>query len=288
MPATAARTLVVDAAGLADANVVKLGPTGSGTAQTARDIGASVLLSTGTGAGQLNFASGVVNANVIKVAGTDQTARDIGASVLLSSGVGAGQLNFASGVVNANVIKVAGTDQTAGDLKASLNTIDDFLDTEVAAILSDTNAILIDTAEIGAAGAGLTALATQASVTTIDDFLDTEIAAIKAKTDNLPTDPADASDVAAGLAALNDVSTAEVNAEVVDALATDTYAEPTGVPGATVALSAKVGFMYMALRNGLTVTSTKKQFLDDGGAAEWEKDLSDDGTTYTESEGNVP
>lgn len=38
MPATSGRTLVVDAAGLADANTVKVGPTGSGTAQTAGDI----------------------------------------------------------------------------------------------------------------------------------------------------------------------------------------------------------------------------------------------------------
>jgi len=37
-PATAGRTLVVDASGLADANMVKAGPTGSGTAQTAGDI----------------------------------------------------------------------------------------------------------------------------------------------------------------------------------------------------------------------------------------------------------
>lgn len=41
-PATLNRTLVVDAAGLADANVVKLGPTGSGTAQTAKDVGGAV------------------------------------------------------------------------------------------------------------------------------------------------------------------------------------------------------------------------------------------------------
>jgi hypothetical protein len=34
---------VIDGAGLSDANMVKMGPTGSGTAQTARDIGASVL-----------------------------------------------------------------------------------------------------------------------------------------------------------------------------------------------------------------------------------------------------
>lgn len=39
MPVTAARTLVVDASGLADANTVKLGPTGAGTAQTAKDLG---------------------------------------------------------------------------------------------------------------------------------------------------------------------------------------------------------------------------------------------------------
>lgn len=38
-PATANRTLVVDSSGLADANTVKIGPTGSGTAQTAVDLG---------------------------------------------------------------------------------------------------------------------------------------------------------------------------------------------------------------------------------------------------------
>jgi hypothetical protein len=53
-------TLVIDAAGLADANTVKLGPSGSGTAQTARDVGASVLLSSGTGTGQVSLSSGTV------------------------------------------------------------------------------------------------------------------------------------------------------------------------------------------------------------------------------------
>jgi hypothetical protein len=42
MPTTAARTLVVDANGLADANAVKVGPTGSGTAQTAGDLAAMI------------------------------------------------------------------------------------------------------------------------------------------------------------------------------------------------------------------------------------------------------
>jgi len=72
-PATAGRMLVVDAAGLADANMVKAGPTGSGTAQTARDLGASVLLSAGTGTGQLDFASGVVKSNLSQILGTALT-----------------------------------------------------------------------------------------------------------------------------------------------------------------------------------------------------------------------
>ena len=46
--------------------------------------------------------------------------------------------------------------------------------------------------------------------------------------------------------------------------------------------------MFMGFRNKITVTSTKKQYFDDGGSAEFEKDLSDDGTTYEESELNAP
>jgi len=69
-PATTGRSMVVDASGLVDANAVKIGPTGAGTAQTARDLGASVLLSAGSGAGQLDFTSGVVKANVVQFLGT--------------------------------------------------------------------------------------------------------------------------------------------------------------------------------------------------------------------------
>jgi hypothetical protein len=41
-PATTGRSMVVDASGLVDANAVKVGPTGSGTAQTARDLGGTI------------------------------------------------------------------------------------------------------------------------------------------------------------------------------------------------------------------------------------------------------
>jgi len=98
-PATAGRTVVVDAAGLVDSTTVKIGPTGAATAQTARDVSASVLLSSGTGAGQLDITSGVASVNVTKIAGTSQTGRDIGASVLLSPGTGTGQVSLSSGRV---------------------------------------------------------------------------------------------------------------------------------------------------------------------------------------------
>ncbi len=72
-PATSGRSLVVDANGLADANAVKCGATGAGTAITARDIGASVLLSAGSGTGQLDFTSGVVKGNLAQILGTALT-----------------------------------------------------------------------------------------------------------------------------------------------------------------------------------------------------------------------
>ncbi len=78
-----------------DANTLKIG----GTTQTARDLGASVLVSSGTGTGQLDVTSGVITANAAKIGGTSQTGRDVGASVLLSSGTGTGQVLLSSGLV---------------------------------------------------------------------------------------------------------------------------------------------------------------------------------------------
>lgn len=136
--------------------------------------------------------------------------------------------------------------------------------------------------------APLDAAGTRAAVGMSSANLDTQLSGINAKTTNLPTDPADASDIAAAIAALNDLTAAEVNAEVVDALNTDTYAEITGVPAHGVPLATMIRRLYAALINGVSVTSTKKQYKNAAGTAEWEKDLSDDSVTYSESSGNAP
>lgn len=54
-------------------------------------------------------ATGRIHVNVKTFGGTTVTARDIGASVLLSSGSSAGQLDFTNGVVKANATQLLGT-----------------------------------------------------------------------------------------------------------------------------------------------------------------------------------
>jgi hypothetical protein len=96
----------------------------------------------------------------------------------LPGAYGAGTAGYIVGTnVNATVSSRAS--------QTSVDTIDDFLDTEVAAILADTNELQTDWANGGRLDLILDARASQTSVDTIDDFLDTEIAAIKAKTDSL-------------------------------------------------------------------------------------------------------
>lgn len=81
----------------------------------------------------------------------------------------------------------------SANLDTQLSTIDDFLDTEIAAIKAKTDNLPSDPADASGIAASFTTVNTK--LDTIDDFLDTEIAAIKAKTDNLPASPAATSDI---------------------------------------------------------------------------------------------
>lgn len=85
---------------------------------------------------------------------------------------------------------------------------------------------------------------------------------------------------------LNDVSTTEVNTEVVDALSVDTYAEPAqGAPAATTSLAAKINYLYKFLRNKTTQTATVLSIYDDAGTTvDHKTTVSDDGTTATRNE----
>lgn len=92
--------------------------------------------------------------------------------------------------------------------------------------------------------------------------------------------------VQSDIAALNNLSAAQVNAEVVDALNVDTYAEPgQEAPGATISLAKKIGYLYKAFRNKFTQTATEASlFADNGSTVDQKATVSDDGTTFTRGE----
>lgn len=168
MPTTAARTLDVSAGGEAGLDWANVGTPGS-----------TVNLSATT-------------TNVVNTATAVTTVNGLAANVITAAATAA---DFTTEI------------QTGLATAAALDTVDNFLDTEVAAILAavDTEvaAIKAVTDLLPDAGA-LTSLATQASVNTIDDFLDTEIAAIKAKTDSLTFTVA--GQVDANIQSVNDVT----------------------------------------------------------------------------------
>ncbi len=79
---------------------------------------------------------------------------------------------------------------------------------------------------------------------------------------------------------------ADVNAEVLDVMNTDTFAEPTQeAPGATVSLVKKIGYLYKAWRNKSTQTATDyKLYADDTTTVDQKATCSDDATTFTRGE----
>ena len=196
-----------------------------------------------------------------------------------------GRIDASVGAMAANVMTAAAA---AADLTtelqsglataAALDTVDNFLDTEIAAILA-----AVDT-EVAAI---ITTLGTPAGVSVSAD-----IAAIEAQTDDIGV-------AGAGLTALGDArianldaavttraTPAQVNTEVVDALNVDTYAEPgLGAPAATNTLVAKIGYLFKAWRNRTTQTATTYTlFADDATTANQTATVSDDGTTFDRTE----
>jgi len=175
-----------------------------------------------------------------------------------------------------------------------------------ASISADIAAIEAQTDDIGAAGAGLTAaddailtiLGTPAGVS-----MSADIAAVKVDTAAILVDTGTTLDgripaalvggrmdsslgaIAVGVD-LSATMKTSVNAEVVDALATDTYAEPAqGTPAATNTLAVKIGHLFKAWRNRTTQTATQSSlYNDDAVTVDHKATFSDDGVTADRGE----
>lgn len=90
--------------------------------------------------------------------------------------------------IDAAISSISGGGLDAAGVRAAIGLASANLDTQLSAIDTVVDSILVDTAEIGTAGAGLTALASAANLATVAGYLDTEIAAILADTNELQTD----------------------------------------------------------------------------------------------------
>ena len=87
------------------------------------------------------------------------------------------------------------------------------------------------------------------------------------------------------LSGLNDLSAAEVNAQVLDVLSVDTFAELAAPPAATSSLKDKITWLFMYARNKVTQTAAqRKVYLDDGTTVAGTSATSDNGTTFTKGE----
>jgi hypothetical protein len=143
---------------------------------------------------------------------------------------------------------------------------------DVAAVQSDTDNIQtrLPAALVGgkmdSTGGGLDAAATRAALGMASANLDTQLDALPTNAE-LATALGTADDATlAAIAALNNLSAAQVNAEVVDALATDTYAEPgQGAPAATTSLAAKINYLYKSWRNKKDGNGMVEQLYADNG-----------------------
>ena len=117
-------SLVIDAAGLVDANTVKVGPTGSGTAQTAKDIGGAVPAAVAGAAGGL-FIAGTNAATTANITGTITTvtsltndaAKYMHGAVWISAAGSAGSTQYSNGIMTNPVDNLADAKSIADNLK---------------------------------------------------------------------------------------------------------------------------------------------------------------------------
>lgn len=170
--------------------------------------------------------------------------------------------------------------------------------TEIASILADTNELQTDNipgtlttieGKIDTVDTVVDAILVDTGTTIPGTIatVDTNVDAILVDTGTtLPAQIVSEIDaVQADIGALNNLSAAQVNAEVVDVIRTDTLAELGAVPAATSTLADKINWLFMQARNTITQTATTQLVkADDTTTTVATSTISDDGTTATRGE----
>lgn len=240
LPVTPGRQIVVDAAGLVDANMVKVGPTGSGTAQTARDIGGNVdaaitsrMVSYAQPTGFLaaTFPTTVASPTNI-TAGTITTATN----VTTVNGLAAGVITAASIAADAITDAKVASDVTIASVTGSVGSVTGAVGSVTAGVTVTTNN---DKTGYGLSGAAVQAIwdALTSALTTVGSIgkyiLDHVVGTLDTGTHVAQTGDSFARIGAngAGLTALGDTRIANLDGAITSRM--QTYTQPTGFLAAT-------------------------------------------------------
>lgn len=187
-------------------------------------------------------------------------------AVLITAGTGTGQLSVSSGVVKADVAAYS-----SGMIPLQPTVAGRTLDvTATGAAGLDWGNVENQTTTVGLSGTtvGVTTVAGDSSgVTTLLTRVPSSLT-ITGGSVNVNS--------------LGATAKSEVNAEVLDVLTVDTFAEPGSVPSATATLKDKIGWMQTLARNKITQTATTQTLRNDGDSGDISQaTVSDDGTTFT-------
>ena len=219
-----------------------------------------------------------------------------------------------------DVKELSGSAQSLADLKDfadnGFDTVNDRVYADITAISADSTAA--DNLEADYDGNGYTKVNSTigtctdntdmvASAPTVGDIrtemegVGTKLTDVKDKTDNLPATPAAdgeydteftdikgtgfAKDTHSLPQCLTGATPAEVNAQVVDVIRTDTSVEPVqGAPSQTPTLEAMIKYIYFRMINKTTTTSTTNtMFKADGSTEVMKSTIGDDGSTFTKA-----
>lgn len=317
MPTTAARTLDVSVGGEAGIDWANIGSptTAQNLSATNIDVDqvvASVSGAVGSVTGAVGSVTGNVGGNVVGSIGSvaaggitagSFAAGAIDAAAIAADAIGASELaadavsEIAAAVwdLDATTHQTQGTfGQAIGDPAADTNTIYKAVVTDATGATVGVDVVDLKT-QIGVAGAGLTAIDLpdqtmnitgnitgnlSGSVGSVTGAVGSVTGAVGSVTGNV------GGNVTGSVGSLAAQAKTDVNAEVVDALNVDTYAEiGQEAPAATQTMRKMLGYLYKAWRNKSDQTATTYQlYADDAATVDQKSTVSDDGVTFTSGE----
>lgn len=213
------------------------------------------------------YDSDVLGTDAKQVHVVEMASGVITATVMAANAIGASE--FTQGAAD----KVWGTTTRVLSAGTNLNDLS----------AADVNA-QVDVALNTAIPGGPTAESINQRILALDDLTQAagagDLAAILGDTNELQVD-----NTPGAIAGLNNISAADVNAQVLDVVATDTIAESSGVPAANASLFAKIAWLATLARNRITQTATTTTLRNDADNGDIATSLvSDDNTTFDKKE----